>query len=61
VEIVYLHYRGFTIHVFTSSGTFTVGDRVGDLSTSKIVATLENMDSANYESGNKGYFTFKYR
>ena len=49
--------QGFTIHVFTSSGTFTVGDRVGGLSTSKIVGTLENMDSTNYSSGNKGYFS----
>jgi hypothetical protein len=52
------NYKGFTVHVFTSSGTFTVGDRVGGLSTSKIVGTLENMDSTNYNSGNKGYFTF---
>jgi hypothetical protein len=50
--------RGYTIHVFTSSGTFTVGGRVGGLSTSKIVGTLENMDSTNYNSGNKGYFNF---
>ena len=52
------NYKGFTVHVFTSSGTFTVGDRVGGLSTSKIVGTLTNMDSSNYNSGNKGYFTF---
>ena len=52
------NYRGFTVHVFTSSGTFTVGDRVGGLSTSKIVGTLNNMGSSNYNSANKGYFTF---
>lgn len=50
--------RGYTIHVFTSSGTFTVGGRVGGLSTSKIVGTLNNMGSSNYSSANKGYFTF---
>lgn len=50
--------KGFTIHVFTSSGTFTVGGRVSGLSTSKIVGTLNNMGSSNYNSGNKGYFTF---
>jgi hypothetical protein len=50
--------QGFTIHVFTSSGTFTVGGRVADLSTSKIVGTLTNMDSSNYNSSNRGYFTF---
>ena len=52
------NYKGFTVHVFTSSGTFTVGGRVGGLSTSKIVGTLNNMDSTNYNSGNKGYFSF---
>jgi len=50
--------RGYTIHVFTSSGTFTVGGRVGGLSTSKIVGTLNNMGSSNYSSANKGYFSF---
>jgi len=52
------NYRGFTVHVFTSSGTFTVGDRVGGLSTSKIVGTLNFMDSTNYSSANRGYFSF---
>ena len=50
--------NGFTIHVFTSSGTFTVGDRVAGLSTNKIVGSLENMGSNDYKTGNKGYFSF---
>jgi hypothetical protein len=50
--------RGYTVHVFTSSGTFTVGDRVGGLSTNKIVGSLENMGSNDYKTGNKGYFSF---
>ena len=50
--------QGFTIHIFTSSGTFTVGDRVGGLSTSKIVGTLNNMGPSDYSTGNKGYFSF---
>lgn len=50
--------RGYTIHVFTSSGTFTVGGRIADLSTSKIVGTLNNMGSSNYSNGNRGYFSF---
>jgi hypothetical protein len=50
--------KGYTIHVFTSSGTFTVGGRVGGLSTSKIVGTLENMGPSDYSTGNKGYFSF---
>lgn len=50
--------NGFTIHVFTSSGTFTVGNRVAGLSTNKIVGTLTNMDSSNFNSGNRGYFSF---
>ena len=50
--------NGFTIHVFTSSGTFTVGDRVAGLSTNKIVGTLTNMDSSNFNSGNGGYWSF---
>ena len=50
--------NGFTIHVFTSSGTFTVGNKVAGLSTNKIVGTLTNMDSSNFNSGNGGYFGF---
>ena len=50
--------NGFTIHVFTSSGTFTVGNKVAGLSTNKIVGTLTNMDSSNFNSGNGGYFSF---
>ena len=50
--------NGFTIHVFTSSGTFTVGNKVAGLSTNKIVGTLNNMGSSNYTSGNVGYFSF---
>lgn len=52
------NYKGFTVHVFTSSGTFTVGDRVGGLSTSKIVGNLNNMGPSDYSTGNKGYFSF---
>ena len=50
--------RGYTVHVFTSSGTFTVGNKVAGLSTNKIVGTLTNMDSSNFNSGNRGYFSF---
>ena len=50
--------RGYTVHVFTSSGTFTVGNKVAGLSTNKIVGTLTNMDSSNFNSGNGGYFGF---
>ena len=52
------NYRGFTVHVFTSSGTFTVGDRVCGLSTSKTVSILTNMGASDYNTGNKGYFSF---
>jgi hypothetical protein len=53
-----ISHNGYTIHVFNSSGTFTLGDRVGGLSTNKIVGTLTNMDSSNFNSGNGGYFGF---
>ena len=54
-SIVYKN--GYTIHTFTSSGSFVLDETVDDLSTSKIVGTLENMDSTNYNIGNKGYFS----
>ena len=53
-----ISHNGYTIHVFNSSGTFTLGDRVGGLSTNKIVGTLTNMDSSNFNSGNGGYWSF---
>ena len=43
-----IKHRGYTVHVFTSSGSFVVGDRVGGTSRNKIVGTLTNMDSSNY-------------
>jgi len=48
--------KGYTVHVFTSSGNFVVGDRVGGTSTNKVVGELKNMGSSNYKSGNKGYW-----
>jgi hypothetical protein len=55
-SIVYKN--GYTIHTFTSSGSFVLDETVDGLSTSKIVGTLNNMGSSNYSSANKGYFTF---
>jgi hypothetical protein len=54
-SIVYKN--GYTIHTFTSSGSFVLDETVDGLSTSKIVGTLNNMDSTNYNIGNKGYFS----
>jgi hypothetical protein len=50
--------NGYTIHTFTSSGSFVLNESVDGLSTNKIVGTLTNMDSSNYTSGNVGYFSF---
>jgi hypothetical protein len=55
-SIVYKN--GYTIHTFTSSGSFVLSESLDGLSTSKIVGTLNNMGSSNYNSGNKGYFNF---
>lgn len=48
--------KGYTIHVFTSSGNFVVGDRVGGTSRNKVVGELINMDNTNYKTGNRGYW-----
>ena len=50
--------NGYTIHTFTSSGSFVLDESVDGLSTNKIVGTLTNMDSSNFNSGNGGYFGF---
>ena len=50
--------NGYTIHTFTSSGSFVLDESVDGLSTNKIVGTLTNMDSSNFNSGNGGYFSF---
>ena len=50
--------NGYTIHTFTSSGSFVLDESVDGLSTNKIVGSLENMDSSNFNSGNGGYFSF---
>ena len=50
--------NGYTIHTFTSSGSFVLDESVDGLSTNKIVGSLENMDSSNFNSGNRGYFSF---
>ena len=55
-SIVYKN--GYTIHTFTSSGSFVLDETVDGLSTSKIVGTLENMGPSDYSTGNKGYFSF---
>ena len=48
---------GYTIHTFTSSGTFTPTGWIGlkDTSSSGITATVVG---ATYSSGNQGYYTF---
>jgi len=53
-----LYENGYTIHTFTSSGSFILSESVDGLSTSKIVGTLENMGPSDYSTGNKGYFSF---
>ena len=55
-SIVYKN--GYTIHTFTSSGSFVLDEAVDGLSTSKIVGTLNNMGPSDYSTGNKGYFSF---
>ena len=50
--------NGYTIHTFTSSGSFVLDESVDGLSTNKIVGSLENMGSNDYKTGNKGYFSF---
>ena len=50
--------NGYTIHTFTSSGSFVLDESVDGLSTNKIVGTLTNMDSSNFNSGNGGYWSF---
>ena len=50
--------NGYTIHTFTSSGSFVLDESVDGLSTNKIVGTLTNMNSSNFNSGNGGYFGF---
>jgi hypothetical protein len=47
---------GYTIHTFTSSGTFTPGANWGDVSSSSITGALTN--GPTYNSANGGYITF---
>jgi hypothetical protein len=47
---------GYTIHTFTTSGTFTTGANWGDLSGNSITGTLTN--GPTYSSANGGYITF---
>jgi len=55
-SIVYKN--GYTIHTFTSSGSFVLDEAVDGLSTSKTVSILKNMGASDYKTGNKGYFSF---
>ena len=56
-DLIFNH-RGYTVHVFNSSGSFIVGETAADLSNSKIFGNFENMDSSDYSTGNAGYFSF---
>ena len=47
---------GFTVHTFTSSGTFTPGANWADVSSSSNIGTLNN--SPTYSSANGGSLTF---
>jgi hypothetical protein len=56
-DLIFNH-RGYTVHVFNSSGSFILGETAADLSNSKIFGNFENMSSSDYSTGNAGYFGF---
>ena len=51
--------NGYTVHVFTSSGTFNISNiTIDDLSPQNALGSFINMSDTNYVSNNLGYFTF---
>jgi hypothetical protein len=56
-DLIFNH-RGYTVHVFNSSGSFIVGETAADLSLSKKPAYLTNMATSDYTPGTNGYFSF---
>lgn len=56
-DLIFNH-RGYTVHVFNSSGSFIVGETAADLSLSKKPAYLTNMAISDYTPGTNGYFSF---
>jgi hypothetical protein len=56
-DTIYTH-NGYTVHVFTSSGTFNIGNTVGDLSTTRKAALFVNMSKTNFVKQRKGFFAF---
>ena len=50
--------NGYTIHTFTSSGSFVLSESIDGTSRNKIVGELINMASSNLGSSNGGYWVF---
>lgn len=50
--------NGYTIHTFTSSGSFVLSESIDGTSSNKIVGTLTNMGSSSFKTNNKGYWSF---